>query len=94
MVNHGFILVVAHKLVFIQNMVKRKSSCSYVISPYNEFPQLLGSLLKLLNGELAWSTRREVLKVNNYEVQEVGDKVSSLYFSVMIDFFFLPRSLG
>ncbi|CAA6660213.1 unnamed protein product [Spirodela intermedia] len=31
--------------------------------PYNEFPQLLGLLLKLLNGELAWSTRREVLKV-------------------------------
>lgn len=37
--------------------------CSYVITPYNEYPQLLGLLLKLLNGELAWSTRREVLKV-------------------------------
>lgn len=36
---------------------------SYVITPYNEYPQLLGLLLKLLNGELAWSTRREVLKV-------------------------------
>lgn len=36
---------------------------SYVISPYNEYPLLLGLLLKLLNGELAWSTRREVLKV-------------------------------
>ncbi|KAH0633157.1 hypothetical protein KY284_035943 [Solanum tuberosum] len=35
----------------------------YVITPYNEYPQLLGFLLKLLNGELAWSTRREVLKV-------------------------------
>ncbi|XP_078434846.1 target of rapamycin [Wolffia australiana] len=38
-------------------------STGYVIAPYNEFPQLLGLLLKLLNGELAWSTRREVLKV-------------------------------
>lgn len=36
---------------------------SYVITPYNEYPQLLGLLLKLLNGELVWSTRREVLKV-------------------------------
>lgn len=36
---------------------------SYVITPYNEYPLLLGLLLKLLNGELAWSTRREVLKV-------------------------------
>ncbi|KAB1208603.1 Serine/threonine-protein kinase TOR [Morella rubra] len=35
----------------------------YVITPYNEYPQLLILLLKLLNGELAWSTRREVLKV-------------------------------
>uniref|UniRef100_A0A1D1Y0I7 Serine/threonine-protein kinase TOR n=2 Tax=Anthurium amnicola TaxID=1678845 RepID=A0A1D1Y0I7_9ARAE len=38
-------------------------STGYVILPYNAFPQLLGLLLKLLNGELAWSTRREVLKV-------------------------------
>ena len=36
---------------------------SYVIAPYNEYPRLLGLLLKLLNGELVWSTRREVLKV-------------------------------
>lgn len=28
---------------------------------------MLGLLLKLLNGELAWSTRREVLKVLNFE---------------------------
>ena len=35
----------------------------YVITPYNEYPQLLVLLLKLLNGELAWSTRREALKV-------------------------------
>lgn len=36
---------------------------SYVIAPYNEYPPLLGLLLKLLNGELEWSTRLEVLKV-------------------------------
>ncbi|KAH9605868.1 hypothetical protein KSS87_023466 [Heliosperma pusillum] len=38
-------------------------STGYVITPYNDYPQLLGLLLKLLNGDLAWSTRREVLKV-------------------------------
>ncbi|KAK4259382.1 hypothetical protein QN277_005720 [Acacia crassicarpa] len=38
-------------------------STGYVIIPYNEYPLLLGLLLKLLNGELVWSTRREVLKV-------------------------------
>ena len=38
-------------------------STSYVIAPYNEYPPLLGLLLKLLNGELEWSTRLEVLKV-------------------------------
>ncbi|XP_068316986.1 serine/threonine-protein kinase TOR-like [Pyrus communis] len=38
-------------------------STGYVITPYKEYPLLLGLLLKLLNGELAWSTRREVLKV-------------------------------
>ncbi|KAJ6385559.1 hypothetical protein OIU77_028693 [Salix suchowensis] len=38
-------------------------STGYVITPYNEYPQLLGLLLKFLNGELLWSTRREVLKV-------------------------------
>ncbi|CAM8904260.1 unnamed protein product [Rhodiola kirilowii] len=38
-------------------------STGYVIIPYNKYPALLGLLLKLLNGELAWSTRREVLKV-------------------------------
>ncbi|GKA36368.1 retrotransposon protein, putative, ty1-copia subclass [Tanacetum coccineum] len=32
-------------------------STGYFITPYNEYPQLLGLLLKLLNGELAWSTR-------------------------------------
>ncbi|KAJ4809422.1 Serine/threonine-protein kinase [Rhynchospora pubera] len=38
-------------------------STGYVITPYNEYPMLLGLLLKLLHGELAWTTRREVLKV-------------------------------
>ncbi|KAH7836314.1 hypothetical protein Vadar_034584 [Vaccinium darrowii] len=38
-------------------------STGYVITPYNEYPPLLGLLLKLLDGELVWSTRREVLKV-------------------------------
>ncbi|XP_034918588.1 serine/threonine-protein kinase TOR isoform X2 [Populus alba] len=38
-------------------------STGYVITPYIEYPQLLGLLLKLLNSELGWSTRREVLKV-------------------------------
>ncbi|WOK94449.1 serine/threonine-protein kinase TOR [Canna indica] len=38
-------------------------STGYVISPYNEYPTLLGLLLKLLHGELAWSTRQEVLRV-------------------------------
>ncbi|CAI9302833.1 unnamed protein product [Lactuca saligna] len=37
-------------------------STGYVIAPYNEYPQL-GLLLKLLNSELAWSTRSEVLMV-------------------------------
>ncbi|KAG6466858.1 hypothetical protein ZIOFF_075342 [Zingiber officinale] len=36
---------------------------NYVISPYNDHPALLGLLLKMLNGELAWSTRQEVLRV-------------------------------
>ncbi|XP_077223933.1 target of rapamycin isoform X2 [Tasmannia lanceolata] len=38
-------------------------STGYVITPYNQYSQLLGLLLKLLNGEFPWSTRREVLKV-------------------------------
>lgn len=36
----------------------------YVVLPYTDFPQLLGLLLRLLNGELAWAMRREVLKVS------------------------------
>lgn len=37
--------------------------CRYVVDPYTDYPVLLGLLLRLLNGDLAWSTRREVLKV-------------------------------
>jgi FKBP12-rapamycin complex-associated protein len=33
------------------------------VDPYTDYPVLLGLLLRLLNGDLAWSTRREVLKV-------------------------------
>jgi FKBP12-rapamycin complex-associated protein len=33
------------------------------VHPYTDYPVLLGLLLRLLNGDLAWSTRREVLKV-------------------------------
>ncbi|KAJ6948775.1 hypothetical protein NC651_002936 [Populus alba x Populus x berolinensis] len=42
---------------------ERRVSTKYVITPYIEYPQLLGLLLKLLNSELGWTTRREVLKV-------------------------------
>lgn len=38
-------------------------STGYVVAPYTDYPELLGLLLRLLNGDLAWSTRREVLKV-------------------------------
>lgn len=37
--------------------------CRYVVVPYTDFPQLLGVLLRLLNGEQAWAMRHEVLKV-------------------------------
>ncbi|KAH0644066.1 hypothetical protein KY290_033588 [Solanum tuberosum] len=48
---------------FLSQAVSLTAILRYVITPYSEYPQLLGFLLKLLNGELAWSTRREVLKV-------------------------------
>jgi FKBP12-rapamycin complex-associated protein len=38
-------------------------SCRYVVTPYTDYPELLGLLLRLLNGDVAWSTRVEVLKV-------------------------------
>lgn len=38
------------------------------MTPYKEYPLLLGLLLKLLKGDLVWSTRREVLKVVSREI--------------------------
>lgn len=54
---------VVKREVAVSTLGQVVQSTGYVISPYNEYPLLLGLLLKLLNGELAWSTRREVLKV-------------------------------
>ncbi|KAK7366496.1 hypothetical protein VNO80_08487 [Phaseolus coccineus] len=54
---------VAKREVAVSTLGQVVQSTGYVITPYNEYPQLLGLLLKLLNGELVWSTRREVLKV-------------------------------
>ncbi|XP_047147730.1 serine/threonine-protein kinase TOR isoform X1 [Vigna umbellata] len=54
---------VAKREVAVATLGQVVQSTGYVITPYNEYPQLLGLLLKLLNGELVWSTRREVLKV-------------------------------
>jgi hypothetical protein len=42
--------------------------CRYVVLPYTDYPVLLGLLLRLLNGDLAWSTRREVLKVQGTKI--------------------------
>ncbi|KAM7263834.1 hypothetical protein ACFE04_001517 [Oxalis oulophora] len=53
----------AKREVAVSTLGQVVQNTGYVITPYNEYPQLLGLLLKLLNGELAWSTRREVLKV-------------------------------
>ncbi|XP_059653076.1 serine/threonine-protein kinase TOR-like isoform X1 [Cornus florida] len=53
----------AKREVAVATLGQVVQSTGYVITPYNAYPQLLGLLLKLLNGELAWSTRREVLKV-------------------------------
>ncbi|KAL5560921.1 hypothetical protein UlMin_030668 [Ulmus minor] len=54
---------VAKREVAVTTLGQVVQSTGYVITPYNEYPLLLGLLLKLLNGELVWSTRREVLKV-------------------------------
>ncbi|KAK3212037.1 hypothetical protein Dsin_016743 [Dipteronia sinensis] len=53
----------AKREVAVSTLGQVVQSTGYVITPYNEYPLLLGLLLKLLNGELVWSTRREVLKV-------------------------------
>ncbi|MCD7451118.1 hypothetical protein HAX54_009730 [Datura stramonium] len=54
---------VTKREVAVSTLGQVVQSTGYVITPYNEYPRLLELLLKLLNGELAWSTRREVLKV-------------------------------
>ncbi|CAL0314575.1 unnamed protein product [Lupinus luteus] len=54
---------VSKREVAVATLGQVVQSTGYVITPYNEYPQLLILLLKLLNGELVWSTRREVLKV-------------------------------
>ncbi|XP_011030285.1 PREDICTED: serine/threonine-protein kinase TOR-like isoform X2 [Populus euphratica] len=53
----------AKREVAVATLGQVVQSTGYVITPYTEYPQLLGLLLKLLNGELGWTTRREVLKV-------------------------------
>ncbi|XP_057977812.1 serine/threonine-protein kinase TOR isoform X2 [Malania oleifera] len=54
---------VTKREVAVSTLGQVVQSTGYVIAPYNDYQLLLGLLLKLLNGELAWSTRREVLKV-------------------------------
>ncbi|OIV92587.1 hypothetical protein TanjilG_07578 [Lupinus angustifolius] len=54
---------VSKREVAVATLGQVVQSTGYVITPYNEYPLLLVLLLKLLNGELVWSTRREVLKV-------------------------------
>ncbi|KAL6013161.1 hypothetical protein ACLOJK_003653 [Asimina triloba] len=55
--------VAAKREVAVATLGQVVQSTGYVIAPYKEYPQLLGLLLKLLNGELVWSIRKEVLKV-------------------------------
>nr|AOZ57106.1 Serine threonine-protein kinase TOR [Saccharum hybrid cultivar R570] len=54
---------VSKREVAVSTLGQIIQSTGYVIAPYNEYPPLLGLLLKLLHGELEWSTRLEVLKV-------------------------------
>ncbi|CAN6449978.1 unnamed protein product [Victoria cruziana] len=54
---------VVKRRVAVATLGQVVQSTGCVITPYNEYPQLLGLLLKLLNGELDWPTRKEVLKV-------------------------------
>ncbi|MCD7451121.1 hypothetical protein HAX54_009733 [Datura stramonium] len=50
---------VTKREVAVSTLGQVVQSTGYVITPYNEYPQLLGLLLKLLNGELAWSALEE-----------------------------------
>ncbi|VVB07643.1 unnamed protein product [Arabis nemorensis] len=54
---------VAKREVAVSTLGQVVQSTGYVVTPYQEYPLLLGLLLKLLKGDLVWSTRREVLKV-------------------------------
>ncbi|XP_047315173.1 serine/threonine-protein kinase TOR isoform X1 [Impatiens glandulifera] len=54
---------VAKREVAVATLGQVVQSTGYVITPYIEYPILLGLLLKLLHGDLEWSTRREALKV-------------------------------
>ena len=38
------------------------ASTGYVVRPYMDYPHLLGVLLRMLSGELPWTTRREVIR--------------------------------
>lgn len=63
---------------------------SYVIAPYNEYPLLLGLLLKLLNGELEWSTRLEVLKVLGLVSALDFMKLYNAPVQIVMQYVFLP----
>ncbi|KAL1192594.1 Serine/threonine-protein kinase TOR [Cardamine amara subsp. amara] len=54
---------IAKREVAVSTLGQVVQSTGYVVTPYKEYPLLLGLLLKLLKGDLVWSTRREVLKV-------------------------------
>lgn len=54
---------VVKREVAVSTLGQLIQSTGYVVTPYTDYPELLGLLLRLLNGDLAWSTRGEVLKV-------------------------------
>lgn len=92
-VNVGILFVLCLRFTSHMHVLK---SCwygyfdRYVITPYNEYPPLLGLLLKLLNGELAWSTRREVLKVFRFNLT----LVIAVMFFLMLILCWVPQVLG
>ncbi|CAN8288398.1 unnamed protein product [Cochlearia groenlandica] len=53
----------AKREVAVSTLGQVVQSTGFVVTPYKEYPLLLDLLLKLLKGDLVWSTRREVLKV-------------------------------
>ncbi|KAG0576661.1 hypothetical protein KC19_5G097200 [Ceratodon purpureus] len=54
---------ISKREVAVATLGKVVESTGYVVLPYNEFPQLLSLLLRLLNSDISEGTRREVLKV-------------------------------